>query len=163
VVKACEACQFHKYDCSQRVKSYANIRPDYVFDNLYMDILFLDRKDNNDVFYVLNIVDAFSGYLLAISIKMITGNVITAAIDALFKGLDMLPKRITIDNGSAFISQPFIQYCKDMKIDLVYSSAYNYRSHGLVERANQTITRLIATNSHGKDMDIGKLLHLEDR
>jgi hypothetical protein len=58
---------------------------------------------------------------------------------------------IVVDNGPAFISELFKSYCKERKIDVCYSSVYNYTSHGLVERAHQTITRMVAASIHGKE------------
>ena len=158
VNRNCNACQKHKYDCSQRVRSYVNERPHDVFDKIYMDTLFLDR-DNDSTISVLNIVDGFSGYVIAVPVTSTTGDVIVAAINALFKQLDMIPNVITTDSGPAFISQRFREYCYNNNIKLVYSSAYNARSHGIVERANQTITRMLATTIHSNNGDVIKSLY----
>ncbi|HVX01066.1 MAG TPA: RNase H-like domain-containing protein, partial [Candidatus Babeliaceae bacterium] len=54
-----------------------------------------------------------------------------------------VPRVILSDRGSAFVSTLMKQLNKVLQIDHVLSSAYNPQSHGLVERANQSIQQIM--------------------
>lgn len=54
-----------------------------------------------------------------------------------------VPRVILSDNGKAFVSGLMKQLNKMLDIEHVLSTAYNPQSHGLVERANQTIGKIL--------------------
>jgi transposase InsO family protein len=54
-----------------------------------------------------------------------------------------VPRVILSDRGSAFVSKLMKQLNKMLGIDHVLSTPYNPKSHGLVERANQTIQKIM--------------------
>ncbi|HVW99996.1 MAG TPA: DDE-type integrase/transposase/recombinase [Candidatus Babeliaceae bacterium] len=53
------------------------------------------------------------------------------------------PNVILTDNGKAFVSSLVKQLYKTLDIEQVLSTPYNPQSHGLVERANQTIGKIL--------------------
>jgi hypothetical protein len=52
-----------------------------------------------------------------------------------------VPNQIITDNGTQFKSQHFQEYCKDIGIQLCFTSVAHPRSNGQVERANAEILR----------------------
>ena len=54
-----------------------------------------------------------------------------------------VPRIILSDNGGAFVSILMKQLIKVLAIDQMLSTPYNPQSHGLVERANQTIGKVL--------------------
>jgi len=54
-----------------------------------------------------------------------------------------VPSVILSDNGKAFVSSLMKQLNKTLGIEQILSAPYNPQSHGLVERANQTIGKIL--------------------
>jgi transposase InsO family protein len=59
-----------------------------------------------------------------------------------------VPNRIIIDNGSKFTSKVFQEYCKDLDVQICYTSIAHPESNGQVERANAEILKCLKAHTY---------------
>ena len=59
-----------------------------------------------------------------------------------------IPKRIRTDPRTAFKSEKFKQFCKEIIIDHVICPVRDHRGNGKVERMIRTVNERLRTNKH---------------
>ena len=92
---------------------------------------------------VLAIVDHFTRYTRAYVTK---DQKVSAAAKILYKGFILIfraPKRIFTDQGKAFTSEVVEQLCSQFGISQSTTTAYHPQGNSQVERAHQTLGRMI--------------------
>lgn len=94
-------------------------------------------------------IDTYSGFVFA---SPHTGEAAKDVISHLITALSVLgkPVKIKTDNGPAYVSTKFKQFCEALHINHITGIPYNPQGQGIVERAHQTLktwlTRLEATS-----------------
>ena len=63
-----------------------------------------------------------------------------------YKTPNSLPQTIRTDKGTAFTGKEFRDFCKSLKIKLIYGTRYIHTPTGLVERGIKTLKEYIRTN-----------------
>ena len=102
-----------------------------------------DLNESPKVEHVLVIVDHFMRYTKAYVTK--DQKALTAA-KTLYKGFISIfgaPERIFTDQGKAFTSEVVEQLCSQFRISQLTTTAYHPQGNGQVERAHQTLGRMI--------------------
>lgn len=110
---------------------------------LHIDIvgkLNTSLKKNN---YILTIIDTFSRYLDAIPLRNTQTTTILNALNNYF-GTNGLAKYLIVDNGSYFRSKEFQDYCRNLSIEVKYTSIYKASTNGLIEKSHRILKESIA-------------------
>ena len=89
--------------------------------------------------------DAFSKWLEAKPIeRATTAKVVEWLKNEVFSRFGA-PDKITSDPGSQFDSAEFKQFCKSLNVEHHLTSVHHHQSNGLVEKANDTIEKMLRT------------------
>jgi len=94
---------------------------------------------NNQVEYVLSVIDVFSKYLWLRGITNKSAPTVVAALKTVVDEVGGGPTKLQSDRGSEFIAQEMRDYCKSVFITQVFSLSYSPSSQGIVERSNRTV------------------------
>ena len=100
-------------------------------------------NESPKVEHVLVIVDHFTRYTRAYVTK---DQKVSTAAKTLCEGFISIfgaPKRILMDQGKAFTSEVVEQLCSQFRISQLTTTAYHPQGNGQVERAHQTLGRMI--------------------
>jgi hypothetical protein len=100
--------------------------------------------------YLLNAVDLFSRKLYSVPMKNKEDRTTLTALKKIIVKIPNL-KSIRSDNGSEFKNNIMTNYLTTKNIKQVFSTAHNPQSNGAIERANQTLKRLIHKSIEMKD------------
>jgi transposase InsO family protein len=93
--------------------------------------------------YILAITGYFTKWVEAIPMKSVTSkDVINFIKEHVIHGFG-IPRTITTDGGSVFISEEFRKFTTDMGIKLIRSSPYYAQANGQVEASIQSLIKLI--------------------
>jgi hypothetical protein len=92
--------------------------------------------------YILTIVDFATRYPEAIALKSIETEQVAEALMSVFCRLGF-PKEILSDRGSQFTSELMNEVSRLMSIKQVFTTPYNPRCNGLVERMNGTLKSML--------------------
>jgi hypothetical protein len=98
--------------------------------------------DNLGHQYVLCIVDIFSKYTFAISLKLKSAVKVASALEGILQE-EGTPNIIQSDNGGEFKNQVMSNLSDTYGFKQVFGSAYRPQSQGAVERFNQTLKRML--------------------
>jgi hypothetical protein len=93
--------------------------------------------------YILAITDYFTKWVEAIPMKTVTSKDVIKFIKEHVIHRFRIPQTITIDGGSAFISEEFWKFAADMGIKLIRSSPYYAQANGQAKASNQSLIKLI--------------------
>jgi hypothetical protein len=150
-VTQCQTCQKTKRNYHQDVIKKTTIinqtldnPPTFVepFSQITMDYLELTPTENGNK-CLLVIIDRSTRLVKLIPCKTHTAIELIPVIINEWIFNYGVPRIILSDNGGSFISALMNQLNKVLGIDGILSTAYNPQSHGLVERANQTVQRIM--------------------
>jgi len=95
------------------------------------------KTDNDNITFLLNIVDIYSRYAYSFPLKSKKGSEIVN----IFKKLNVLPSNLWADEGGEFFNREFQKFCKDNKINLYHT--YSHFKSVYAERFNRTLKELI--------------------
>lgn len=93
------------------------------------------KTQNENINYILTVMDIFSKYAWAIPIKKKTGNDIAEAFQNIFK--ERIPRKIHTDKGLEFINKPTQELFKKHRIH--WFATENETKAQVVERFNRTL------------------------
>ena len=93
--------------------------------------------------HILVIVDHFTRYTRANLTKDQKASTATKTLYEGFISIFAAPKRILMDEGKAFTSEVVEQLCSQFGISQLTTTAYHPQGNGQVERAHQTLGRMI--------------------
>lgn len=95
------------------------------------------KEDNDNVTFLLNIVDIYSRYAYSFPLKS------KKPIDVLnaVKSIGVTPKNIWSDQGTEFYNKEFKKFCKDKEINLYHT--YSNLKSVFVERFNRTLKEMM--------------------
>uniref|UniRef100_A0A8C5MLT5 Uncharacterized protein n=1 Tax=Leptobrachium leishanense TaxID=445787 RepID=A0A8C5MLT5_9ANUR len=93
---------------------------------------------------ILTVIDRFSKMAHFVPLKKLPSSEQLAGIFAKeVVRLHGIPQEIVSDRGTQFISRFWRSFCKEMGINLSFSSAYHPQSNGAAERTNQSLEQYL--------------------
>ncbi|CAI6376903.1 unnamed protein product [Macrosiphum euphorbiae] len=134
-VKSCELCA--KYQDS---KSKEYMRPSETPDDSWQ-IVGIDIFHINNMNFLL-VIDYFSKYVEIALLKKIDSNHVISELVPIFARFG-IPSVLKSDGGRQLTSEQFKQFAKDFDMELVNSSPVYAQSNGMVERAIQTVKKML--------------------
>lgn len=147
-LKQQEISQLHKpHTKSKNIKSTILDKP---HTQLAIDLVDFQNFQLNGYKYLLNGVDLFSRKIYSVPMKDKTDTTTLASLKKMTKKISNL-QSIRSDNGAEFKNKKVKDYLEKSNISQVFSTAGNPQSNGGIERANQTLKRLIQKNIQLKD------------
>src|SRR5689334_19909083 len=109
-----------------------------------MDLVDMQKysSENDDVRYLLTIIDVFSKYAHAIPLKDKTSRQVSTALFTLFTTPNITrPRLLQSDQGKEFIGSETRKICEALGIVQIFS--YAYSPLGYIERFNKTLKQKI--------------------
>jgi len=138
-----EVKQLHKIPNRYQRRHWYPITAKYPFENMQIDLC--DMSDvktvNNNVAYLLTVVDIFTRKAFVFPLKTKSTNAIINAFHELFS--EVIPKEVTCDNGSEFISSSFKKLMGDNNVKITYVNINDHNRLGVVDRFIQTLRNKI--------------------
>lgn len=134
-VKSCDLCA--KYQDS---KSKELMRPSETPDDSWQ-IVGIDIFHINNMNFLL-VIDYFSKYVEIALLKKIDSNHVISELVPIFARFG-IPSVLKSDGGRQLTSEQFKQFAKDFDMELVNSSPVYAQSNGMVERAIQTVKKML--------------------
>ena len=122
------------------VPKFIVTKPNYVHQ---ADVLFM--PDDNGYKYILVVIDDSSKLVDAVALKTHSSDEVAKAFGTIYtkhKILQVPKARIEVDSGSEFKGKT-LTYFKNKKVHMRVAMTDRHRQQGLVERANQTIQKLL--------------------
>ena len=113
------------------------------YAQIAIDLMDMQKQSVDNVKYILTGVDLFTKRIWAIPMKNKLASTTVKAFEKMLSDMKKTPKSIRSDNGSEFVAKPFKALLKSKGIKQIFSLPEKPQSNGAVERANQTIKRLI--------------------
>lgn len=98
---------------------------------------------NNNVNFLLVVVDAFSKYAWVVTLKNKTDTSVADAMEEIFKE-NGAPSSIQHDNGAEFVNRKLNSLCEKYDVHQIVSAPYHPRSNGIAERFNRTLKNILA-------------------
>ena len=141
IAKSCIVCQ--KYNpASPAYQSLTSIDAKQPFDHVIIDLVTDLPKSEENFVHVLVVSDVFSKCTFLTPITDKSANCIAKAFTWIIANHG-IQKIIQSDQGNEFCNSIVENLCLLLGIDKRVSVAYSPRTNGLVERTNQTWTRII--------------------
>lgn len=129
-VKVCESCQVTQRDKTDKVYVSWSETSSF-FERIHVDFFHFQGKN----FFIL--IDHFSRWIEVRRTTNIDTKSVIKILDSLFDIFGACESCVS-DNGPAFRSKEFEDYCKSLGIKLIHSPPLHPASNGMVERAVQT-------------------------
>nr|ABA94546.1 retrotransposon protein, putative, unclassified [Oryza sativa Japonica Group] len=142
--KGCQDCQ--KFGAIQRAPASAMnpiIKP-WPFRGWGIDMIgMINPPSSKGHKYILVATDYFTKWVEAIPLKKVdSGDAIQFVQEHIIYRFG-LPQTITMDQGSIFVSDEFVQFADSMGIKLLNSSPYYAQANGQAEASNKSLIKLI--------------------
>ncbi|KAJ0435753.1 putative nucleotidyltransferase, Ribonuclease H [Helianthus annuus] len=144
-LKKCDACQIHAPIPRSPKHDLVPITSAWPFHKWGMDIVGPFPPSKGGVKFLLVAVDYFTKWPEVKPLAKITGKQV---IDFVWENIICrygLPGVLVTDNGRQFAERPFSTWCKEYKINQIFSSVAYPQSNGQVERTNRSIVEGIKT------------------
>ncbi|KAJ0443499.1 putative nucleotidyltransferase, Ribonuclease H [Helianthus annuus] len=144
-LKKCDACQIHSPIPKSPKHDLVPITSAWPFHKWGMDIVGPFPPSKGGVKFLLVAIDYFSKWPEVKPLSKITGKQV---IDFVWENIIChygLPGVIVTDNGKQFAEKPFSLWCKEYRINQIFSSVAYPQSNGQVERTNRSIVEGIKT------------------
>ncbi|MGZ5547959.1 MAG: RNase H-like domain-containing protein [Nitrososphaeraceae archaeon] len=150
-VKSCHICQITKtnmdrsIDSKQSIISQGNDDIKFLqpFSQICIDHIHMPKIKGSEYKYILTVIDRYSRFAQAYPVKTVNAEETVEVLINQWMLQYGFPRTILHDNGSAFISELMNKVCKIFDCKQIKSTAYNPQSHGLIERFNQTIEKIL--------------------
>jgi hypothetical protein len=143
-VKACDKCQ--RFIGKQQLKSLP-LRPIVVngpFQQWGLDFIReINPSSSGQHKWISVATDYFTKWIEAVPTRNVTHQVIMKFLYENILSRFDCPKRLVIDNATAFKSDALVDMCKSMGIQLVHSTPYYPQGNGLDESSNKSLIRII--------------------
>ena len=138
-----EITQLHKkHEAPKDIKSTVMKRP---HAQMGVDLVDMQLFETDGYKYLLNGVDLFTRKIYSIALKNKEDSTVLTGLKSIIKQVPDIAS-IRHDNGSEFVATIVKEYLANKHIKQVFSAAYAPQSNGAIERANQTLKRLIHKN-----------------
>ncbi|CAF2018510.1 unnamed protein product, partial [Rotaria magnacalcarata] len=144
VCHTCQMCQRFKPPCNVAHPGFKKIISECPFDLLSIDLVNLPiTKDQFKCCLVA--IDHFTKYMYAVPLKDKTADTVVQTLErVVLQRCLQLPSRIMSDNGPEWDNTLYRQMLVKYNIKPIYTSPNHPESNGGVERANQTLIKLLA-------------------
>ena len=143
-----EISQIHKpHEEAKTIKSTILSKPHI---QIAIDLVDMQNFELKGMKYLLNAVDLFSRKLYSVPMKNKEDSTTLTALKKIIRQIPDL-KSIRSDNGNEFKNDKMTKFLESKKIKQVFSTPHNPQSNGGIERANQTLKRLIHKSIEMKD------------
>ncbi|KAJ0501896.1 putative nucleotidyltransferase, Ribonuclease H [Helianthus annuus] len=145
LLRKCDACQIHAPVPKSPKHDLVPITSAWPFYKWGMDIVGQFPPSKAGVKFLFVAIDYFTKWPEVKPLAKITGKQI---IDFVWENIICyygLPGVLVTDNGKQFAEKPFSVWCKEYKINQVFSSVAYPQSNGQVERTNRSILEGIKT------------------
>ncbi len=116
----------------------------YPFQRIHLDFAGPFKQSRRGHRYFLILQDDFSKFLRVIPSKEVSSDVVIRALKTTILE-DGVPAMVMSDNGGAFTSRSFKDFCNQYAIEHVTSPPGHQSSNGLAERAVQTVKQHMRT------------------
>lgn len=150
---------------TKKTKKFNTIWANYPTEQYYMDVMVVNRFNNPNYKYILNVVDTHSRYVMSKALTRVTVNQekykdakLFDAVKNIFEDMGT-PRVLFCDNQ--FSTNRFNEYFKENHIDVVFSHPDDTIKNSLVERFNRTLSTMLKkwmlennTNQWQKVLDI---------
>jgi hypothetical protein len=148
-IKSQEISQLHaKHKDPKEIKSTILRHPGV---QVGIDLVDMQLFERDGYKYLFNGVDLFSRKLYSIPLKDKEAPTVLAGLKKMIAQFKDPVKSLRSDRGSEFIADIVKEYLRSKSISQVFSSAHKPTSNGGIERANQTLKRLIHKNIEVND------------
>ncbi|XP_022014324.1 uncharacterized protein K02A2.6-like [Helianthus annuus] len=144
-LKKCDVCQIHAPVPKSPKHDLVPITSAWPFYKWGMDIVGPFPPSKGGVKFLLVAIDYFTKWPEVKPLAKITGKQV---IDFVWENIICrygLPGVLVTDNGKQFAEKPFSIWCKEYRINQVFSSVAYPQSNGQVERTNRSIVEGIKT------------------
>ena len=110
----------------------------YPFQHMSLDTLKVPKAKTGEK-YIQVCIDLNSKYVIAWGTSSISAEALASEFNKNVICVYGAPEKIFTDNGSNFVSQVFKNLCRLWNIKQIFSSSFNPKSQGQVERLNRTL------------------------
>lgn len=119
-----------------------------IHDLWQIDLLHFKQyaRFNNNITFILTVIDCFSKYAWAVPVKTKNANDVTNAMNKIFQQSGRVPKNIQSDRGLEFYNSKFQELMK--KYNINHYSTYSSIKASIVERFNRTLLGRIYKHFH---------------
>ena len=141
VLKRMELKQLQR---TAEIRELITIEPKRVMEIVQVDLVEIREhvRINEDVNYLLNVIDHFSKFAWSIPIKNKSSAVVADRLQELFL-VEGFPEVLQSDNGTEFVNKEMTSLSERYGFELKHSLPYHSQAQGLVERFNRTIQEAI--------------------
>ena len=149
-VKSCKECQLTAPIKKKDRYPLEKVQPmeSFPFDDISIDFLGTELpKTKTGNKYLMVLICTNSRFVHAIPMRNMKAESVAQKLVEFFCTFSV-PRRIRCDNASGFRAELFTALRQKLGIEANFSSAYHYQSHGIVERANQTLLNIIRKFIH---------------
>jgi len=144
-LESCQTCQLYSRRNHASTGNMHTVSPPAeVFNRIGIDFigpLPISSKGNS---YVLMMIDHLSRYVEAYPVPAQTAAHAITGIKERIIHRHGIPREIVMDQGKQFISQDFVNFCKEYRIKQTFTSVYSPSSNGVCEKVNDTTKRILA-------------------
>jgi transposase InsO family protein len=113
---------------------------------------------NDGYAWILTIIDAYSKFAWAFSIKNKSGAKVVKNLKFLFYNLTEPPTILQSDNGKEFCNSLMNELVEEFKITFKHSRPRHPQEKGQIERFNQTLTRTLQKHVFDENSKIKKIV-----
>lgn len=138
-VRACHQCQTSRVQFHNHAPLEAFPLPNARFQHVHLDHVGPLPPSASGNRYLLTIVDRYTRYLGAVPMAGPTADATIQAFLLHWVSHFGVPASLTTDRGAAFTSSQWSQFCNQLGIRPIWTTAYHPQSNGLVERANRSL------------------------
>lgn len=150
-VNRCINCLYYK---NQTGKKPGYLHPidkgSIPFETMHVDHLGPFTMTERENKYVLGVICAFSKYVILEAVKSTNTEETIAMLQRLMSHYGK-PKRIISDQGTAYTSKKFKDFCTENEIRHVFIAAGTPRANGQIERVNRVILNCLPTITSDED------------
>jgi hypothetical protein len=142
-VRKCSKCQIMKHSPAIKQPMVITTTAESALDKIYLDIVGPLDKDIDGNVYILTLQCELSKYVEAYAIPSKDTVTVAKAFVNNFILRYGIPKAISTDRGTEFMSLIMLEVCKLLHIDKQYSTAYHHQSLGALENSHKTLRNFL--------------------
>ena len=140
-IRRCQICE--KRRGKQNAKPRVAITHKRIFETHAIDFIDYSHSPDGEFKYVLHLVDHVSKMHWTICTRTKEAAEVVSFLESVWS-ITGPPAKLQSDNGGEFVAGIVEDLCHEMNVSICRSPAYDPAANGCIERANQTLERLIA-------------------
>jgi transposase InsO family protein len=95
------------------------------------------KADNDNIRYILTVIDCFSRYAWAVPLKNKTGDEVLNALIKIIEKSGREPRHIWVDAGKEFVNHKMKKWLEENDIEMYHT--YGEHKSAMIERFNRTL------------------------